>query len=84
MSILSYSVENTYVNLFFSTIHRSLWMSPVDKSVEIVEKFRFSTILPEFYTPVDKCFFRFFSSKCSPAKYRLRIMSPVYTPLLWR
>ena len=46
---LSKPVANSYVNLKWIFSDLSLWKRPVDKSVEIVEKFRFSTGKPLFF-----------------------------------
>jgi hypothetical protein len=43
MDNLSKSVAINYVNFALWIVEIPLWITPVDKPVEIVEKFRFST-----------------------------------------
>ena len=73
---MSHNVKITYVNCFLSTFHTPLWISLVDNSVEIVEKFRFSTILPGFYTSVDRLHFSTFFEILFITCGEVRIMSP--------
>ena len=48
--ILSKGVQKHYVNTFCILSTFELWKTPVEKSVENVEKFRFSTDKPGVYT----------------------------------
>ncbi len=73
---MSQNVKITYVNLFIPIFHTPLWKTIVDKSVEIVEKFGFSTISPGFYTSVDKLHFSTFFEILFITCERKRIMSP--------
>ena len=55
VDVLSIFLQFNYVNLLYCICGRRLWKTPVDKSVEIVEKSWFSTGISWFWKLQDLC-----------------------------